>query len=284
MKCTRPRVVHDSANHEDQTYPCGKCPACRRSRTREWANRIIHELAYHKNAVFITLTYDDKNMPYSKEGKETLDRREFVKFIKRIRKQLEPKKIKYFACGEYGETYGRPHYHAILFNVSPSDKIFKVIRDNGKRKLYSTEQWPWGLIDVGSVTYKSAAYVAGYIQKKLGVSKYEGREPPFQLQSQGIGLDYVNDNKENLIEDLGFTMNGAKCSLPRYYRKKLAEDIKQERLNTLKEEQVDELDEFLTDRGYDAVNDRMEYKAKVNRMREKELKFKDEVNKHDKPF
>jgi len=271
MKCTRPRIVHDSKNHEESEYPCGKCPACRRSRTREWANRIIHELASWKDATFITLTYE--------ENPGTLNRRDLTLFIKRIRKQLEPRKIKYFGCGEYGERFGRPHYHLILFGVSPSDKIFEKIKNTNKiRNRYSCPQWPYGFIDIGSVTYQSAAYVAGYIQKKLGVTHYQGRVPPFQVQSKGIGLDYVNENKHDLVRELGFTMNGAQCSLPRYYRKKLDKEIKQERLNLLKEEKVEELDQFLSERGIGDVDERSKYKVAANRQREKEIRFKDEKN------
>lgn len=275
MKCTRPRIVHDGEFTSE--YPCGKCAACRRSRTREWANRVIHELKYWEKSCFLTLTYDNEHVPKS------LSKRDLQLFIKRLRKQLEPLEIKYFGCGEYGEKYGRPHYHLIVFGLGGKDDIFKFVKTVAGKDYYRLNEWPYGFIDIGNVNYKSAAYVAGYIQKKLGVSHYAGVQPPFQIQSQGLGKKYVQEHEYQLVKNVGFTMNGAECSLPRYYRKVLGEKLSQEKLNDLSEKRADELDEFLEKSGYNKIDDRMEYKTKVNRLKEKEIEQLSE-RKKDRSF
>lgn len=271
MKCTRPRVVHDG--NFSSEYPCGKCPACRRARTREWASRVVHEMGNHVNSCFLTLTYNDQYLP------PELDKRALQLFLKRLRRDLEPRKIKYFGCGEYGERFKRPHYHLIIFGLSRSDPIFKFSGRVAGKDRYVLDAWPFGFIDIGDVNYRGAAYVAGYIQKKLSADKYGGRRPPFQVQSQGLGRSYVETNSTQLVENLGFTMNGAKCSLPRYYRKVLGSRITQDKLNARTEQRVDELDQFLEETGRRTVDDRMEYKAGIHALNELEIAQQDERKK-----
>ena len=48
-----------------------------------------------------------------------------------------------------------------------------------------------------------------------------GLEAPFQLCSQGLGLDFALANSVQLHDNLGCTLNGQPVGLPRYYIKKL---------------------------------------------------------------
>jgi len=43
---------------------CGQCRGCRLERSRQWAMRCMHEAAQHERNSFITLTYDDENLPF----------------------------------------------------------------------------------------------------------------------------------------------------------------------------------------------------------------------------
>lgn len=144
--------------------PCGQCIGCRLERSRQWALRCKYEAQLHDNNCFITLTYSDEHLP----DDYSVDVRVFQLFMKRLRKKYGSD-IRFFHCGEYGEKYGRPHYHAILFNMDFDDKILlKIV--NGQR-IYTSDAllslWPYGFNTVGDVTFQSAAYVARYCLKKL---------------------------------------------------------------------------------------------------------------------
>lgn len=188
--------------------PCGKCINCAIQKTNEWALRLEHEQLFSTAQYFITLTYDDKNIPKG----YTLRKSDVQKYIKRIRKNVKSK-IKYYLCGEYGEKYGRPHYHAIIFTYDCKEweKIFN-------------ETWKKGIVHVGTVTSRSIRYVVGYTDKKIlsWLKQDIGcRQLPFRLMSQGFGVDYAYKNAREIIENKHIKIKGKQVSIPRYYRNKL---------------------------------------------------------------
>lgn len=215
--CTRPFVLHGKNGEPDRVLPCGKCPSCKINHAREWSQRLLMEFDTCKKGQFVTLTYDDAHLKDLSLHKDDLQL-----FFHDIRNDLRKshRKIKYFACGEYGDHTHRPHYHAIIFNLGLNKKDTKLVFDN----------WNYGFVKIGTVTYDSCRYVAQYIDKKFGEkgnrSVYEatGRIPPFQLQSQGIGLDYFNLHKDEIL-DKGYMMvsrcgRNVRTSIPRYFVKK----------------------------------------------------------------
>ena len=128
MQCTKPITLLKNVDRkkfpDGLEVPCGKCLQCRIAKRKEWAMRCLHEMDNWDNALFITLTYNDKSLPEN----STLQKKEFQNFLKRVRIQLGERKIKYFACGEYGEEKERPHYHAIIFGMSLNEDDKEVIR------------------------------------------------------------------------------------------------------------------------------------------------------------
>ena len=191
--------------------------------------RIMHEASYYAGNTFVTLTYDDAHLP----DDVGLHKRDLQLFLKRLRRDIEPRRIKYYACGEYGDQYGRPHYHAIIFGIPVIDPIYHYTRSVGSQDYYSLDAWPNGYIFIGDVNYKSARYVAGYIQKKyngkLAKEVYGSKEPPFQCQSNGIGRAYVARHHDKLIDNNYLTVNGVKHRIPRYYKRVLGDDLTEER-------------------------------------------------------
>lgn len=158
---------HDSA--ESVKLPCGQCIGCRLKYSRHWAIRCLHEASEHDENAYITLTYNQENLP--PDG--SLQKQHFQKFIRKLRKKLAPKKIRYYHAGEYGENFQRPHYHAIIFGWYPSDCTFlKYV--NGVplyNSQFLSDVWGHGYVSVGAVTFESAAYVARYIMKKINGDK-----------------------------------------------------------------------------------------------------------------
>ena len=82
--------------------PCGHCESCIESRTRAWAARCVLEAAQYVDNCFLTLTYQDSCLP-----KGGLCKSDLQKFIRRLRDKTG-RRIRYFACGEYGEHTYRP--------------------------------------------------------------------------------------------------------------------------------------------------------------------------------
>lgn len=217
------------------TVACGHCLECLKDKSVEWAFRIVHEASFYSANCFITLTYDDKHMNYNEFGEPSVDRREVQLFMKRLRKLLSPQRVRFFACGEYGSKYGRPHYHLIIFNWLPSDIEF--FRRDGSDDLYRSrileQLWPKGFSSVGKLSFQSALYCAKYMNKilfdkhYLPKPKFEqvvvGPNPSFVQMSTrpGIGFDYVY--RVDLKSDKVY-VNGRAHKIPRYYLKVMERD------------------------------------------------------------
>lgn len=241
MRCTKPiRLSH--LNHVEYPdgllVPCGKCLACRIARRQEWSMRCLHELSQFRDAVFVTLTYNNENLPVASPSAHRRDLGNYnfpvvgtlvvdhlQKFFKRLRKEVSSRagfnKIRYYACGEYGDNFGRPHYHAIIFGLS----LRKPDKDIVKAK------WPYGCVYFGTATAHSISYVAQYIDKKYTGDKAEdeyydkGRAPIFKICSLGIGKQFLLENREQLVQMGYCTVGGRVHSFPRYYLEKLGIDM-----------------------------------------------------------
>lgn len=126
----------------------------------------------HDVSWFITLTYNDQNLP---EGNELVPD-DLQRFFKRLRAAV-PEKIRYYACGEYGDDKGRAHYHAVVFGLRDPTVVERVWRTRSGD--------PLGHVYVGTVTTASAAYVAGYVIKKMTRSdrRWHGKRPEFTRMS-----------------------------------------------------------------------------------------------------
>ena len=238
--------------------PCGRCIGCRLDRSRSWAIRCLKEAEQHQENCFITLTYNERNLP---EG-ATLVKKHFQDFMKRFRKAYPDKKIRFFHAGEYGSewqqlgggemvpiegTIGRPHYHAIIFNHDFEDKIFYSKRNDVPLYISPKLQkiWGKGFSSVGTVTFESAAYVARYIMKKvtgdqadshyqqvpateeflkLRVSPFTGEIYPIlpeyttMSRKPGIGKDWIDKYMDEVFPDDFVVVKGKKMPVPQYFR------------------------------------------------------------------
>lgn len=214
------------------------------------------ETALRQDNCFVTLTYTDETLPLTSAGLPTLNQRDLQLWLKRLRKEIAPLRVRYFGVGEYSPS-GRPHYHVIMFGL-PTCKN-GTTRVDYKGMLTPLECCPtcsliqrnWanytdlgshllGLIHVGSVTMESAAYVAGYVEKKMTAKddyRLNGREPEFSAMSTrpGIGADFMWDVASTLMEsdlhlkydDVPSSLRHGKKVMPlgRYLRGKLREYV-----------------------------------------------------------
>lgn len=202
--------------------PCGQCAGCRLERSRVWAMRCVQEASLYDDNCFITLTYSDEALP--EDG--SLRKADLQGFFKRLRDRVGYGRVRYYACGEYGDSTARPHYHALIFNYDFADKAFFTQSRSGA-KLYTSslldDLWGFGHCQIGSVSFESAAYVARYIMKKitgdLAADYYAGREPEFNEMSRrpGIGRGWIDKFLSDVYPRDYAVVNGVKCRPPRFY-------------------------------------------------------------------
>jgi hypothetical protein len=186
----------------------------------------------HENNCFVTLTYNQENLPED----WSLNYRDYQLFMKRLRKYTK-QKIRFYMCGEYGEENFRPHYHAILFGYMPDD--LEVIGCNHmNQKLYKSpfleKTWGKGFVTIGEVTFQSAAYVARYCMKKITGEEAEEHykrvipdtgeivqvKPEFSCMSRkpGIGKPWFDKYMSDVFpHDYCVNADGKKVKTPNYY-------------------------------------------------------------------
>lgn len=236
MACTRPVAIKRGkgslSTFATDLVPCGSCLGCDLERSRQWAVRCMHEASLHEANAFVTLTYDDEHLPAG----GSLDPSAFPLFMRRLRKAARDG-VRYFYCGEYGENFGRPHYHALLFGWWPADAEQSGVR--GDHAVYRSTTlaglWPQGFSEVGSVTFDSAAYVARYVTKKVrGAASAEhyqavdretgevfqrAREFAQMSRRPGIGAGWFGRFGGELERNGTVVVSGKETPMPRYYRK-----------------------------------------------------------------
>lgn len=205
--------------------PCGKCIGCRLKYSRDWADRCIMEMPYHKSSFFVTLTYDDEHLNFNdyvnyetgEVGQSpTLVPDDVSKFIKNLRRHLDyhfphHPDISFFACGEYGTITHRPHYHLIIFGLELQDLEFYKKSKLGFSYYNSnllSHIWQKGYVVVADCNWLTCAYVARYILKKQSGPKskiYElyNFEPEFCRMSRNpaIGKRFFEDHWQELYSN-----------------------------------------------------------------------------------
>lgn len=173
--------------------PCGKCPECIYDYYSYWATRGYYELLNWKYSYFITLTFDNENLP----ANQSLNKKDFQKFIKRVKKSYGSTKespIRQIYCGEYGEKNLRPHYHLILFNIDLSD-LKESRRTEQGHLCYTSNRfsalWGKGLVEISEATPATIAYLFKYILKKK--SRKERSKPLTLEHGDGLSWDVEHE-------------------------------------------------------------------------------------------
>ena len=209
---------------------CGQCIGCRLDYSRQWAVRCVHEAQLHEANCFITLTYNEDELP---EGM-TLVPEDLQLFFKRLRRKL-PCRISHFSCGEYGDENRRPHYHSCIFGWDFPDRVHWKT-ENGN-KLYRSELlesvWELGHSVVADFSFEVAAYVARYVVKKRtgrhAKHRYESVDldtgeifslvPEFARMSlnPAIAKEWWNRFGKSVKDWDSVVINGKEIPPPRYY-------------------------------------------------------------------
>lgn len=258
--------------------PCGKCSGCRLERSRQTAIRLMHEAQLHERTCFITPTYNDDYLPtrqrlassedltarrpprgltsgtskaHARENRAHEDEqaslwpRDLTLFTKRLNYSVTErfgKGVRYYAVGEYGGLTNRPHYHIAVFGEDfADDRQFWKWSKSGHALWRSSrlqDLWGMGDVDIGELTFESAAYIARYMMKKvLGTSEKAEKmrderyrrtdasgqdywlEPEFNRMSRnpGLGSRWFEAFKNSVYPHDRVVVRGHPCKPPRYY-------------------------------------------------------------------
>lgn len=203
---------------------CRRCINCLVTYRKSWALRIMHEARYYPISSFVTFTYNDDHLPAT----GSLVKEHMQKFFRDVRYDFKTSplvgtidgSLRYYMAGEYGDMM-RPHYHAIIFGLSPFDRISReLVMDN----------WPrcdWLRLPLdkcfGTLSINSAEYVAGYVHKKYYGSvqrkmyQDNGLIPPYSAKSLGIGKRYAIEHATQICERGYVLKDGKRLPVPKYY-------------------------------------------------------------------
>lgn len=233
MRCFHPinvRQWYESADGEKKQsnsyhlVPCGKCVACLSRRRNDWSYRLAQEQKSSSYSFFLTLTYNDDEIPVStRDGKfyYVFNKKHVQDYIKRVRYYIGEMSYKlscrYLAVSEYGKKTLRPHYHMQFFVYGDDSlKYFKSIC-----KILESN-WTYGYFQRKPTNAANIHYVTKYCIKSLDDQNEKCLDTAFILCSKNPYLGYkAEENLEKQgLEPVVFN-NGFKSAMPRIYRNKL---------------------------------------------------------------
>lgn len=252
-------VFNRSSGYADMPLqvPCGKCDGCYADRALTWAIRCHQEASLFLSNSFLTLTYSDDNCP------SRLEKSELQNFFKRLRHEYP---IRYYACGEYGDNTGRPHYHALIFGQDFREGKTVQINEQLYANFRLSEIWGKGQVVCAPFSMATACYVAGYVAKKVG-------DPDsFSVMSKGIGKKWLELYADDVSRLGTVVIEGKEYPVPQRY---LA--WKESELEHVKLERADKVKEKEKKVGYFEILREQKAKEAYQKQRLKERKLKTKV-------
>ena len=217
MACAYPSYnpnVRSALTGEMLPIPCCNCFNCRLDFQYQAIDRMYCAWKSHNVSAFVTFTYDDNHLIINDGFKNaTLSKDDVHKYLDKIKHQLNIP-FEYYLCGEYGDKFNRPHYHAVFFGL-----------DYQLHKSFFENSWKKGSVKVLPCNAKAFRYVSKYITSSQGSNDSEyfdyGIIPPFRKMSRGLGLTQFKLHFNELCEYGYFFLDGRKIKPNRYYFNKL---------------------------------------------------------------
>lgn len=213
--------------------PCGQCIGCRCRRQNAWAVRAMCESQLHECNWFPTFTYATENLPMH----GSLRYSDIQQCWRNLRKRVGS--FRYFVAGEYGDSFGRAHWHALMFGLNLPD--LERVNTSGDQPIYKSkileEAWGKGFVYLGLVTPQSARYCASYTVKKVTGQRAEEHyqrvipetgeivsvAPEMARMSlkPGLGAAWLDKYWPEVVEHDGVCMDGKIHAMPRFFDKRL---------------------------------------------------------------
>lgn len=219
-----------------QVVPCNHCVECKSKEQQAFVNRCSQAAKDLGNVWFITLTYNEDNVPvqYDLDGEiqevnpetgevmfapsarhRTLDRQDIKNWKKRVKMRYERKygkklSLNYMICGEYGPQTHRPHYHAMFFGLDQDAK--NMLEQDWKENYGFTffKYVPSFSIDGVNQVDRVSKYCSKYCIKVE------------ELEDEQVKQHLVQKPRKMTSKGLGFPQGKDFIALQRYY---LAQDV-----------------------------------------------------------
>lgn len=123
--CLTPSLiwVQRGPKFDQQEVACRVCWQCKAARVNDFVGRSLAEASTSVRTCTLSLTY----APRDDLADKVIQPRHFQLFIKLLRRAGH--KVRYLVAGEYGELFGRTHFHAILF--------FSEFAEGGTEAVYN---------------------------------------------------------------------------------------------------------------------------------------------------
>lgn len=310
MSCINPIKII-TKDGEEYKVPCGKCILCRDTKVKDWTIKLINESKYYKKACMITLTFDNKIILDTKSKAHKYganigfiwnirnSKEYFQKFMKRLRKALNPIKIKYFRIGEYGDAHKRPHYHCILLGTDFDFDRKEIEKSKSGYPQYMSDTltncWAIGRATISEINSHTIGYTAGYslkkykytqdketyknnmvkvkhqktieidgIKKKITVEKWEYTYKPTMSYSNRAKMNakWIRRNPQAIENNYLTDEDGKKYRIPKSYIDNLKKSDNKEHQYYL-DRYNERLEEYIDNIDKDLENMRLNNKAKV---------------------
>ena len=241
------------------TCPCGHCHTCRTQKRLSWFVRSwyehLHVLDCQGFTYFVTLTYNEDNVPKDFLGNRVFNKKDLQDFLKRLRINISRfyghrVPLKYLITSEYGGLTHRPHYHALFHVYEPIDKkrFRQFVNDSWNLGFTKAGSRNFGIIDsVGAVHYVSKyickdMYEDTYFSNLLSLyrsslgdeeaKKLIRKIQPFFINSTDYGLTSIlsvsdyNDLLNGVVLMPDSKVSNKLYKLPLYIERKIFYDTK----------------------------------------------------------
>jgi len=211
---------------------------------------MLEAESHPEKTYFITLTFNDENL-----GDGILDHSDWAQFMKNFRQKYCQaqycnikdrgtkrhgrvysktfKKIKQVMCGEYGDKFGRKHFHGIIFNHSFDDLIDTGDISNKGFPIFTSPSlesvWKKGRVQISPVTFDLALYVGSYVTDKIyDPEKSYVSVPQYGRFGRGIGEEWIRKYWRDVLAIGQVRTMDSTYPIPRYFLKKIKELFPQE--------------------------------------------------------
>lgn len=245
MKCITPFRRIDPATKQIMDLPCRNCYACQANARRDWQTRLEIEAKAHRYNYFLTLTYDDENVPLGgfDGNTPTFSIADWEKFLKDFRNLLPPRTLRYYAVSHYGPETHRPHYHCLCFCDVPVtyEDVRKLWKYSGRITFTVAQPYRIRYITKNHIGGSKGSYTQRDIDR-LGILN------PFQRISKGLGRNLLTPAMKRYVlvnsDRITFSFNGTVRLLPEYLRKKLLSPLSRQLIGRRAEQK------FISERQY----------------------------------